>query len=715
MPGGSGFSRERDRFAAEAAPAGSRREPSTRPRWTERLRSSVRAKLLALVLAPLVVGVPVLLGLVWTWGSEGYVRLLNFKISSDLVTAHEYFDRVRIGVGSDVQALAESHRLVGLLAAPPAALSALLAELAPGRRLDFLLLLDREGRPLAASQPLAGAADPRLDWPAVASALHGSALTTVERFSADALQYLSPALRERAWLPLVETRAAAPDARTAEDRGLVIHAAAPVYDEKGNLVGVLEGGVLLNGNLEMVDRINAIVYRDGSLPLGSRGTATLFLDDTRIATNVRLFGDTRALGTRVSQAVRERVLGRGETWLGAAFVVNDDYVSGYEPIADGRGERVGMLYVGFLEEPFRDAGRMAMGALFVLFIGISVAGAVLSLRWARSVFRPIERMNAVIQRVGQGEAEARVGAVASRDELGRLAGEFDHLLDTLSAKREELQRWAEELDRKVAERTVELREANETLRRAQQQLVMSEKLAAIGELTAGVAHEINNPVAVIQGNLDVMRDVLGPAAGPVREEIRLIHQQADRIRQIVTKLLQFARPGEFAGYAEAVEVNEVVADCLFLTQHNFDRRAIEVATDFAASARIEINRSELQQVLINLIVNAVQAMPDGGRLSLATTDWSEDGETVGTVIRVRDTGHGIAPEDLSHIFDPFFTTKKGSGTGLGLSISYTIVERYGGRISVDSRPGEGTEFSLWLRRDARYDESPSAPGFLRRW
>ncbi|WP_425483938.1 sensor histidine kinase [Aromatoleum toluvorans] len=688
---------------------------SRRLHWTEALRRSVRAKLLALVLAPLLVGVPVLLGLVWTWGSEGYERLLNFKIGSDLVTAHEYFDRVRIGVGSEVQTLAESYRLVRQLGAPSSAMSALLAELAPGGRLDFLLLLDREGRPVAASQALAGAPVPRLDWPVVASALRGAALTTVERFPVEALQYLSPALRERAWLPLVETRAAAPDARTAEDRGLVIHAAAPVYDDRRNLVGVLEGGVLLNGNLEMVDRINAIVYRDGSLPLGSRGTATLFLDDTRIATNVRLFGDTRALGTRVSQAVRERVLGHGETWLGTAFVVNDDYVSGYEPIANGRGERIGMLYVGFLEAPFRNAGRMAMGALFVLFIVISAAGAVLSLRWARSVFRPIERMNAVIQRAAQGEADARVGAVESRDELGRLAGEFDHLLDTLSAKREELERWAEELDRKVAERTVELREANETLRRAQQQLVMSEKLAAIGELTAGVAHEINNPVAVIQGNLDVLRDLLGPAAEPVREEIRLIHQQADRIRQIVTKLLQFARPGEFAGYAEAVEVNEVVADCLFLTQHNFDRRAIEVATDYRATARIEINRGELQQVLINLIVNAVQAMPDGGRLGLATADWHEEGEPVGAVIRVRDSGHGIAPEDLSHIFDPFFTTKKGSGTGLGLSISYTIVERYGGRIAVDSRPGEGTEFALWLRRDARYDESPSAPGFLRRW
>ncbi len=689
-----------------------------RERLTARLRSSVRAKLLALVLAPLAVGVPILLGLVWTWGTQAYERLLTYKISSDMVTAHEYFDRVRIGVGHEVQAAAESHRLalhLPLRASAEVELSALLANLAVARGLDFLHLLDRDGRVLASAHNEFPPALPRAAWPAVAAALAGDAHTTVERLTAGQLEEIDPALRRRARLDLVPTRAAAPDPRSVEDRGLIFHAAAPVRDAQGRPLGVLEGGVLLNGNLDIVDRINAIVYREGSLPLGSRGTATLFLDDVRIATNVHLFEGRRALGTRVSQAVRDYVLGRGETWLGTAFVVNDDYVSGYEPVADGRGERVGMLYVGFLEQPFRSALHLALGALFLVFIVLSGWGTVLSLRWARSVFQPIERMNAVIQRVERGEAAARVGEVASRDELGRLAGEFDHLLDTLAAKREELQRWAEELDAKVAERTRELSEANEHLRRAQQQLVMSEKLAAIGELTAGVAHEINNPVAVIQGNLDVLRDVLGEAAGPVRGEIRLIHQQADRIRQIVTKLLQFARPGDFAGYVEEVDVNAVLADCLLLTRHNMEKRRIEIERRKHASLPVEINRSELQQVLINLIVNAIQAMPQGGTLTLVSENWVEHDLPLGVVLRVRDTGQGIAPENLSSIFDPFFTTKKGSGTGLGLSISYTIVERYGGRITVDSRPGEGAEFAVWLRREPLYDAAPEAPRFMRRW
>lgn len=685
--------------------------------WVARARASVRIKLLALVLAPLAIGVPLLLGLVWTWGNEAYERLLNYKVSSDMVTAHEYFDRVREGVGADVVSIAVSHRLVVSLPDSDAPeFVTLLSLLAREHSLDYLMLLDLQGRPVASSLSDEPPTDSRLRWPVVVSATSGAAHNTIEIFSPDDLGMLHTELRLRAWVPLVPTVAAAPDQRLAEDRGMVIHAGAPVYDAQGRLAGVLEGGMLLNGNLGLVDRINEIVYREGSLPLNSKGTATLFLGDTRIATNVRLFEGERALGTRVSQTVRDYVLGDGGIWLGTAFVVNDHYVSGYEPVVNGHGQRVGMLYVGFLEAPLRAAMQAAMAVLFVIFLAISVIGTVLSLRWARSVFGPIERMNRVIGRIESGDAAARVGPVESRDELGRLAVEFDHLLDTLHAKREELQRWADELDRKVAERTAELKEANETLRRAQQQLVMSEKLAAIGELTAGVAHEVNNPMAVIQGNLDVLSSVLGPAAEPVREEIRLIHAQVDRIRLIVTKLLQFARPGDFAGYTENVEVAAVVEDCLLLTRHNLDRNDIEVVTDVRVAGPVEINRGDLQQVLINLFVNAAQAMPDGGTLSVSGEDWlDEAGEPVGALLRVRDTGVGIAPEHLANIFDPFFTTKKESGTGLGLSVTYTILERYGGRIAVSSTPGAGTEFELRLYRQAVFQSGPEAPGFMRRW
>ncbi len=671
----------------------------------ERLRSSVRAKLLCLVLAPLLLGFPLLMALAWYWGETYYHRLMVSRVGSDLATARGYFERVIDNVGSRLGALAGSHELALALAA--GAPGPVLAARRGAQGLDFLNVLDVNGRVLHSSVALpAGSA--RAQWPVVAQAIGAGGSSAVDLFDADELEAIAPALRERAQIPLIATARAAPDARGVEQRGLVVHAAAPVVDGRGNLVAVLEGGMLLNGNLDFVDTINAIVYRAGTLPLGSQGTATLFVGDTRIATNVRLFEGARALGTRASAEVRDHVLGAGRTWLETAFVVNDWYVSGYEPVVDSRGERVGMLYVGFLEAPFRDAKRLALGVIAAVSLAISIAGALLALRWARAIFLPIERMHATIGRIEGGDGAARVGAVDSRDELGGLAREFDRLLDGLAAQRAELQALAASLDRKVAERTQDLAAANAELRAAQRQLVMSEKLAAIGELTAGVAHEISNPAAVIQGNLDLLREELGAHAAPVANEIRLIHEQVERIRLIVTKLLQFARPGEFAGYVDLVDVNAALADCLVLTRQHLSRRDIRVVQALAATCPVAINLQELQQVLINLIVNAVQAMPAGGTLTLETTDRDPATDARGVCVTVRDTGGGIRAEDLARIFDPFFTTKKTQGTGLGLSISHTLIERYGGRITVDSAPGAGAVFAVWLLAEPVYRNDTAA-------
>ena len=676
-------------------------------------RASVRAKLLFLALGPLLVGFPLIAGIVWYWNNTSYHQLLSYKVGSDLVTAHEYMDRVLQGVGSSVEALADSDRLrTALRRNEPGAITAALNASRWRHGLDFMQVLDAEGRVRhtnVARKDVQSVPHRHDRWPVVRAAMDGRASSVIDIFDGATLAAIDPEMAQRALIRIVPTARAAPDDRGNETRGMVIHAAAPILDGQGRVVGVLQGGMLLNGNLGFVDTINAIVYRDGSLPLGSKGTATLFLGDTRIATNVRLFEDERALGTRVSQQVRDHVLGEGKTWLDTAFVVNDYYVSGYEPVIDSFGERVGMLYVGFLEAPFLAAKEHTVFLLVTIFAVISLIGSAWSLSWARDIMAPIAAMNRTIARIDRGEGSARVGETGSTDELGRLAGEFDHLLDVLADKRNELQRWANELDLMVTERTQALARANEELRQTQRQLVTSEKLAAIGELTAGVAHEINNPIAVIQGNLDVMRDVLGSDADPVAQEIRLIDEQVHRIRVIVTKLLQFARPGEFAGYVEAVDANAVLADCLVLSQHHLTKRNIAIERKFAAQQWISVNRHELQQVLINLIVNAVQAMPGGGTLTLATEDWEgKEGGVNGVRISVKDTGDGIPPEDLTRIFDPFFTTKKTEGTGLGLSISHSLIKRYGGSITVESHPGRGAEFSVWLLTEPLYESEARA-------
>lgn len=638
-----------------------------------RLRS-VRSRLLAIALLPMGVVLPVVLGFALFWWLAQFDALLISKANDDLIIARQYLSRLKERGGEQLTALGQSQAFAE--AARGGDVPKLLDAQRKALGLDFLYLAER-----------GAAAAPPPERKVVEAALFGRPETALDVFERDEMMRLSPGLADRARIELVETTNAAETDRTVETRGLVIHSATPVTLADGRRAALV-GGALLNGNLGFVDTINDLIYAHGELPAGGQGTATLFLGDVRIATNVRLFGDRRALGTRVSREVRDAVLGQGRTWLDSAFVVNDRYISAYEPIVDGSGTRVGMLYVGFLESPFRTARFTMIAAVIAAFALAATLTLPFLLRLARAIFQPLEQMNRTIAAVDAGDLSARTGGLPCHDEIGLVAHRFDELLDGLQARDAELRAWGNELDARVAERTRQLEETR-------RQLVMSEKLASIGEITAGVAHEINNPIAVIQGNLEVAREALGPAATEVKTEFDLIDSQVHRVNMIVTRLLQFARPDEYAGYVERVSPGSVVADCLVLVRHLLERADITVETEDASTHDVEVSRTELQQVIINLMVNAIHAMPEGGRLKIATAEEARSG-AAGVAIRVSDTGVGIPADKLEKIFDPFFTTRASGGTGLGLSISYTLMARYGGAITVESEVGRGSSFSVWL-------------------
>ncbi len=663
-------------------------------------RLSIRNKLLVLVLLPLAGVLPLLGAILLAWSSAALDRVLITKIRADLAVAQGYFERTLAEVGASAGAIAESRALHDALAGPDTAVAALLDRLRQRERLDFVNLRHADGLLRATQDGAAAGADPASPaFRAVRSVdAPGNAAdhTSVEVLSLAQLQRLYPAGADRVAVRLVPTRNARPTTREVEDRALVLLSTRAVRDAAGRLLGHVQAGVLLNRNLAFIDHVNAIVYPEGSLPfgeLGSRGTATLFLDDVRISTNVRLFADAagqggeRAIGTRVSRTVRDTVLGEGRTWLDRAFVVDEWYVSGYMPLQDHAGQRVGMLYVGFLERPFVWLKYGALTAIGVVYFAVMVLAAWVSLRWARAIFAPLERMDATMARVEAGALDARVGPLgdaSSADEIGALARHLDQLLDTVGDKTAELQRLNAALDAKVAERTRELEAAHA-------QLVKSEKMATVGQLTAGIAHEVNNPVAVMQGNLDLARQILGPAAAPVKAELALVDQQIERIRLIVTRLLQYARPGDYAGTVESVAPAAVLEDCLVLAAHLLVRTQIVVVRRFEATRTAQTSRQELQQVCVNLIVNAIHAMPDGGTLTLATRD-AADG---GVEIVVTDTGRGIAPELRERLFSPFVTTKPG-GTGLGLWISRNLLERHGGELLAGAAEGGGAAFTVRL-------------------
>ncbi|MDS1135449.1 sensor histidine kinase [Nitratireductor indicus] len=652
---------------------------------------SVRFRLLAIALLPTLVILPLLLGMaVYRWNAK-FDAALTSKVNGDLTIAHQYFARILENTGEQLVALGQSARFRDVVGQPQV-LSAVLEENRVRLELDFLYLVTAEGTLQAAAPAPAG--NPRQDWPIVVRALEGEASTGVDLFSRADLEAISPDIAGRAELELVPTTNAVPTDRNTETRGMVVHSASPVQLADGRSAALV-GGILLNRNLVFIDTINDLVYREASLPEGSQGTATLFLEDVRISTNVRLFEGRRALGTRVSAAVRSAVLGEGRVWLDSAFVVNDWYISAYEPISDSTGQRVGMLYVGFLEAPFTQAKYTTLLTIAAAFLAITALSVPIFLRWARSIFQPLERMAGTISQVEGGDLGARTGILGVDDEIGRVAQHLDHLLELLQERDRQLRAWNEELNTRVEERTRELKLANRQLEATTKQLIMSEKLAAIGEITAGVAHEINNPIAVMQGNLEVVRQVMGERADEARTEFRLLDEQIHRISQIVTKLLQFAKPEEYAGFVERHAPAQVISDTLPLVQHLLNKTGIAVERDDRAERLVLMNRTELQQVLVNLIVNAVHAMPDGGTLTLKTSDSDRD-ERAGLLLEVADTGVGMSPDLLAKVFDPFFTTKRREGTGLGLSISQTLISRQGGKISAVSEPGKGTVFSVWL-------------------
>lgn len=660
----------------------------------------MRYRLLAIALLPMLVILPIFLGIAMKRWNDRFDAMLLSKVDGDLTTANQYLSRLLAGDQASLSSLAQSARFLDVLygkAKQDASLDMLLAREAGKTGADFLYLVDAGHRVIASSRPFASRAPGaiRYDWPIITRALRGQPKTGIDLFSQADLAAISPQLAGRATIHLIATEKAAPTSRTIENRGMVVHSAVPVTLADGTSAALVSG-MLLNRNLRFIDTINALVYHDTSVPRGSHGTASLFLGDVRISTNVRLFEGHRAIGTRVSSAVRSAVLGEGRTWLDSAFVVNDWYISAYQPLVDTDGRRVGMLYVGFLEKPFTAMRReivLSLAFAFLLVTGLTVP---LFLRWASDIFKPLERMATTIAQVESGDLAARTGSSGDAGEIGMVAKHLDGLLDEIQDRDRQLRSWNDELNRRVEERTEHLVAARKQIEDTTKQLVLAEKLATLGEISAGIAHEINNPLAVMQGNLEIIRAVLAGRTDDLDLEFRLVDEQIGRISEIVRKLLQFARPAEYAGYEDRQDIAAMISDTLPLVGHLLKRAAVTVVRDDRARREVRINRTELQQVLVNLMVNAIDAMPSGGTLTLRSYDAEGAGGEPGAVIEVQDTGIGMSDNVLARIFDPFFTTKQRDGNGLGLAICQMLISHTGGTLTASSTPDIGSTFFLWL-------------------
>lgn len=240
----------------------------------------------------------------------------------------------------------------------------------------------------------------------------------------------------------------------------------------------------------------------------------------------------------------------------------------------------------------------------------------------------------------------------------------------------------------------ELEEKNEAQQIVEDRLVQSAKLAAVGEMAAGVAHELNNPLTTVSGFAELILDSM-PKESPDYEDMTLILKEARRARSVVRRLLDFSRQDEILRLD--TDINEMVSTVLALVHHLAQLNDVKISVALWNDIpMVRLERNQIQQVFLNLIHNAIQAMPNGGDLVIETQVNSKEDENW-IIVTIKDNGIGIGKKDLDKIFKPFFTTKiSGEGTGLGLSISYRIVVDHGGYIDVDSKPGVGTTFAVWL-------------------
>ena len=550
--------------------------------------------------------------------------------------------------------------------------------------LDILTLLDREGRVLLRTRSSDVASDDQSQDEIARLALEQKTVAGPQIIPRGELLKESKTLADQALMDIIPTPMAAPRAESQETSGMMLKAAAPVFNETGALIGVLYGGILLNRNYEIVDRVKEIVYKGERYKGRETGTATIFQNDLRISTNVKNEQGQRAVGTLVWQEVKTAVLDEGKPWLTRAFVVNDWYLTAYEPIKSVSGRIIGILYVGTLEKPYLDTANRVMRT-FTIMAALCVVFLLSVLYFSTSrMIRPLRRMAAATQEIAKGTLSHRV-EVNSRDEIGALAESFNQMTDHLREANEKLVEWGKTLEKKVEERTQELREI-------QAHLIQSEKLASIGKLAAGVAHEINNPLGgiLIYSHL-ILEDT--PKGSPHCENLKKIVRETTRCKEIVKGLLDFARPKE--PQMVPTDIHELLDKCLALMESHAFFQNIRIEKSYASVCpRIIADSGQLQQVFMNIILNAVEAMNGNGTLTLRT---SLDPARQEVAVEIVDTGHGIKEEDKRRLFEPFFTTKEvGKGTGLGLAISYGIVKKHQGTIDVRSEAGQGAAFTVRL-------------------
>lgn len=604
-------------------------------------------------------------------------RSVRLNLRSAWSVIQSEFEKLRIlltvlGTGKRVA--------VAYAAADPAAYRASLEAVRRQCGFDFLSLTDYHGYVILRTvEPYHVGDDLSLD-PFVSAALKGNATSGFAILSAQRLRAEGGSLEERAFMAFEPTPMAKLRAKNFETSGMAMVAAAPARDEKGNIVGCLYAGVLVNRNHSLVDRIRSSVFEERLYNGKPLGTVTIFQWDVRVATNVTLPNGNRAIGTRVSANVYDKVLENQVSWYDRAFVVDDWYISAYDPIHDVEGKPIGILYVGILAHKYDDIKTN----LWKLYAALSVTTAALVMAmgvlFARRLSGSITRLAQAAVRIATGDYTLRVPEPPSQDEVLDLTRAFNAMATSLRDREEMLKKANTELER-----------TNENLQRLNANYL---------DMLGFISHELKNTLGVIFTSARTLeKGLAGPLIEPQATLVEGISRSIQSAVSMTRNYLDLARieKGEMRLEARSIEfVEEVIRPVAQELLPAASEKEMVLEEKLLGPISMRGDPALLRVVVRNLLGNAVDYGREAGLIRLEAR---KEQDTV--LLEVWNEGDGLTPEQLQRLFGKFvrFHTDRGPerrGTGLGLFIAREIVEKHGGRIWAESSHGEWIRFTVNL-------------------
>jgi two-component system NtrC family sensor kinase len=586
----------------------------------------------------------------------------QYRVNHDL-------DIVVTAYREELARLAHTLESVAVRAAVAAdALSSLRREL----DLTVLNLCDATGRPIAGSYPAPELTVPVGRDPVLRKALEGktawgTVLLDPDRLAQEGGEALANAVR-------IYDGSGYPVSRSA----LLWWIACPIL-EGGRVTGLLYGGRVINHNIDLVDKLRATVFSEKDYHGKPRGTVTIFMGDLRVATNVVTHG-SRAIGTRVSDAVREEVLENGDNYTGEALVVDTWYLSAYTPLRDPGGRTIGMIYAGLLGTPYADmrADLIARFLLPVSVVGLLTAYAALTI--VQRIVRPVRVLGQSAARVAAGDLEHPVTVPHTYAEIQQLAGAFADMREA------------------VRRRDQELRSRNEDLSVANCNLEQSNRnyMQTLGFVT----HELKAPLAAIQMLIaTIVEGYCGTLSDKAADMLVRIQRNCEELQDMVRDYLDLSRVerGELVARPSTFDLRRAVVEpAVDQTAVFFRSRRIAVEVGCAEGLMVTADADLLRIALNNYLTNAAKYGREGGRAVVRVQ--SREGELV---LTVRNDGEGFPPADAERLFEKFFRLKNANthskrGSGLGLFTVRAVAELHGGRAWADAAPGHWAAFHLSL-------------------